>query len=115
MRNRTSQPREGTNYIAYENRQLKEQLAQREKKIEEQSRLLEECQQRKGVLENRLKEGVDTGASKAREFFGRLSERLRQKNDQLKAQVDELQVLVSELEQELKRLKPPVEPQPLTP
>ena len=115
--------------IAYENKQLKEQLAQREKKIEEQleqlaqqekkveeqSRLLEECQQKKEALETRFKKEVDDRVSRMQDLFGQLGERLRQKNDQLKAQVDELRAQVSELEQELKKLKPPVEPQPLTP
>jgi chromosome segregation ATPase len=40
--------------IAYENRPLKEQLAQQEKKIEEQDRLLGECQQRREILEKSL-------------------------------------------------------------
>jgi chromosome segregation ATPase len=37
--------------IAYENKPLKEQLAQQDKKIEEQDRLLKECQQKREVLE----------------------------------------------------------------
>ena len=101
--------------IAYENRQLKEQLAQQEKKIEEQGGLLEECQQRREVLEERFKEEVDAGISEVVEIFGRANRELLRGNNKLKAQVEELQAQVSELEQELKRLKPPVEPQPLTP
>ncbi len=112
--------------IAYENRQLKEQLAQqekrieeqlaqREKKIEEQSRLLEECQQRREVLEERFKEEIDTRMGKVMEVFAQLNKQLNEENNKLKAHVEELQGQVSELEQELKKLKPPVEPQPLTP
>jgi len=101
--------------IAYENRQLKEQLAQREKKIEEQSRLLEECQQRKGVLEERFKEEIDTRMGEVMEVFAQVDEERRQGNNKLKAQVDELQALVSELEQQLGELEFPEEPQPLTP
>ncbi len=101
--------------IAYENRQLKEQLAQQEKKIEEQGRLLEECQQRKKVLEKRFKEEVNAGISEVVEIFGRSNRELLRGNNKLKAQVEELQARVSKLEQELKRLKPPVGPQPLTP
>ncbi len=101
--------------IAYEYRQLKEQMAQQEKKVEEQNRLLEECQQKKEALETRFKKEADDRVSRMQGLFDQLSERLRQKNDQLKAQVDELRAQVSELEQELKKLKPPVEPQPLTP
>jgi len=101
--------------IAYENRQLKEQLAQQEKKIEEQGGLLEECQQRREVLEERFKEEVDAGISEVVEIFGRANRELLRGNNKLKAQVEELQAQVSELEQELKRLKPPAEPQPLTP
>jgi outer membrane murein-binding lipoprotein Lpp len=110
--------------IAYENKQLKEQLAQREKeieeqleqlaqqekKVEEQSRLLEECQQKKEVLETRFKKEADDKVSRMRDLFDQLSELLGQKNDQLRAQVDELRGQVSELEQELKKLKPPAEP-----
>jgi len=101
--------------IAYENRQLKEQLAQQEKKIEEQGGLLEECQQRREVLEERFKEEVDAGISEVVEIFGRANRELLRGNDQLKAQVDELQALVSELEQQLRELESPEEPQPLTP
>ena len=101
--------------IAYENRQLKEQLAQQEKKIEEQGRLLEECQQRKKVLEKRFKEEVNAGISEVVEIFGRANRELLRGNNKLKAQVEELQAQVSKLEQELKRLKPPAGPQPLTP
>ncbi len=101
--------------IAYENKQLKEQLAQQEKKVEEQSRLLEECQQKKEALETRFKKEVDDRVSRMQDLFGQLGERGRQKNDQLKAQVDELQGRVSELEQQLRELESPEEPQPLTP
>ena len=112
--------------IAYENKQLKEQMAQREKefggqiaqlekKIEEQSRLLKECRQREKIPEGRFREELDTTVSKMMDIFGEATEQLKQKNDQLKARVEELQGQVSELEQELKRLKPPAEPQPLTP
>jgi chromosome segregation ATPase len=41
-------------FIAYENKSLKEQLAQQEKKIEEQDRLLKECQQNREILEKKL-------------------------------------------------------------
>ena len=101
--------------IAYENRQLKEQLAQQEKKIEEQSRLLEECQQRKEVLEESFEDELDVRAGEILEFFAQVDKQLDEENNELKAQVKELQAQVSKLEQELKRLKPPAEPQPLTP
>jgi outer membrane murein-binding lipoprotein Lpp len=101
--------------IAYENRQLKEQLAQREKKIEEQGRLLEECQQRREVLEESFKDELDVRVGELLEVFAQLDKQLNEENNELKAQVKELQAQVSKLEQELKRLKPPVEPQPLTP
>jgi len=101
--------------IAYENRQLKEQLAQQEKKIEEQGRLLEECQQRREVLEESFKDELDVRVGELLEVFAQLDKQLNEENNELKAQVKELQAQVSELEQELKRLKPPVEPQPLTP
>ena len=101
--------------IAYENRQLKEQLAQQEKKIEEQSRLLEECQQRKEVLEESFEDELDVRVGEILEFFAQVDKQLDEENNELKAQVKELQGQVSELEQELKRLKPPAEPQPLTP
>lgn len=101
--------------IAYENRQLKEQLAQREKKIEEQGRLLEECQQRREVLEESFEDELDVRVGELLEVFAQLDKQLNEENNELKAQVKELQAQVSELEQELKRLKPPVEPQPLTP
>ena len=101
--------------IAYENRQLKEPLAQQEKKIEEQGRLLEECQQRREVLEERFKEEIDTRMGEVMEVFAQLDKQLNEENNKLKAHVEELQGQVSELEQELKKLKPPVEPQPLTP
>jgi len=101
--------------IAYENRQLKEQLAQQEKKIEEQGRLLEECQQRREVLEESFEDELDVRVGELLEVFAQLDKQLNEENNELKAQVKELQGQVSELEQELKRLKPPVEPQPLTP
>lgn len=101
--------------IAYENRQLKEQLAQQEKKIEEQGRLLEECQQRKEVLEESFEDELDVRAGEILEFFAQVDKQLDEENNELKAQVKELQAQVSKLEQELKRLKPPAEPQPLTP
>ena len=49
--------------IAYENKRLKEQLAQQEEKVEEQSRLLEECQQKKEAPEIRL-ESLDQSGFK---------------------------------------------------
>jgi len=112
--------------IAYENKQLKEQMAQREKefgeqiaqlekKIEEQDRLLEECQQRKEVLEESFEDELDVRVGEILEFFAQVDKQLDEENNELKAQVKELQGQVSELEQELKRLKPPAEPQPLTP
>ena len=101
--------------IAYENRQLKEQLAQQEKKIEEQGRLLEECQQRREVLEESFEDELDVRVGELLEVFAQLTKQLNEENNELKAQVKELQAQVSKLEQELKRLKPPVEPQPLTP
>ncbi len=101
--------------IAYENRQLKEQLAQQEKKIEEQGRLLEECQQRREVLEESFEDELDVRVGELLEVFAQLAKQLNEENNELKAQVKELQAQVSKLEQELKRLKPPVEPQPLTP
>ena len=101
--------------IAYENRQLKEQLAQQEKKVEEQGRLLEECQQRREVLEESFEDELDVRVGELLEVFAQLTKQLNEENNELKAQVKELQAQVSKLEQELKRLKPPVEPQPLTP
>lgn len=101
--------------IAYENRQLKEQLAQQEKKIEEQGRLLEECRQREKILEGRFREELDAEVSEMMDIFGQANRELNEENNELKAQVKELQGQVSELEQELKRFKPPAEPQPLTP
>jgi len=112
--------------IAYENKQLKEQMAQREKEfgeqmaqleetIEEQSRLLEEYQQRERIPEGRFREELDAKVSEMMDIFGQANREMNQENNELKAQVEELQGQVSELEQELKRLKPPVEPQPLTP
>ena len=101
--------------IAYENRQLKEQLAQQEKKIEEQGRLLEECQQRREVLEESFKDELDVRVGELLEVFAQLDKQLNEENNELKAQVKELQAEVRKLEQELKKLKPPVEPQPLTP
>jgi outer membrane murein-binding lipoprotein Lpp len=101
--------------IAYENRQLKEQLAQQEKKIEEQGRLLEECQQRREVLEESFEDELNVRVGELLEVFAQLDKQLNEENNELKAQVKELQAQVSKLEQELKRLKPPAEPQPLTP
>lgn len=112
--------------IAYENKQLKEQMAQREKefgeqiaqlekKIEEQDRLLEECQQRKEVLEESFEDELDVRVGGILEFFAQVDKQLDEENNELKAQVKELQAQVGELEQELKRFKPPAEPQPLTP
>jgi len=101
--------------IAYENRQLKEQLAQQEKKIEEQGRLLEECQQRREVLEESFEDELDVRVGELLEVFAQLDKQLNEENNELKAQVKELQAQVSKLEQELKRFKPPAGPQPLTP
>ncbi len=101
--------------IAYEYRQLKEQMAQQEKKVEEQSRLLEECRQREKILEGRFKEEIDTRMGKVMEVFALLDKQRNEENNKLKSHVEELQGRVSELEQELKKLKPPAEPQPLTP
>jgi len=96
--------------IAYENRQLKEQLAQQEKKIEEQSRLLEECQQGKRGLEERFEEELDAKISEIMEIFGEVDKELRQENGQLKARIEELQAQASELEQQLRELESPEEP-----
>lgn len=85
--------------IAYENRQLKEQLAQQEKKIEEQSRLLEECQQRKRGLEERFEEELDAKMNEIIGVFGEADEELRQENSQLKARIEKLQAQVRKLEQ----------------
>jgi outer membrane murein-binding lipoprotein Lpp len=101
--------------IAYENRQLKEQLAQQEKKIEEQGRLLEECQQRREVLEESFEDELNVRVGELLEVFAQLDKQLNEENNELKAQVKELQAQINKLEQELKKLKPPVEPQPLTP
>jgi len=111
---------------AYENKQLKEQVAQQEKefgeqtaqlekKIKEQNRLLRECQQKKEILEEKFEEQVHTSVSNMMDIFGDTTEQLAQENDQLKAQVEELQGRARKLEQELEKLKSPAEPQPLTP
>jgi chromosome segregation ATPase len=110
--------------IAYENKQLKEQMAQREKefgeqtaqlekKIEEQSKLLEECRRREKIPEGRFREELDAKVSEMMDIFGQTNMELSQENNELKAQVEELQTQVRKLEQELQRLKPPAEPQPL--
>jgi hypothetical protein len=101
--------------IAYENRQLKKQLAQQEKKIEEQSRLLEESRRREKIPEGRFREELDAQVSEVMGILGQANRELHRENNELKAQVEELQGRVRELEQELKRFKPPAEPQPLTP
>jgi gas vesicle protein len=89
--------------LTYENRKLKEQLAQQERKIEEQSRLLEKCQQEKDVLEKRFKEEVNASMGKMMEIFTQADEELRQEKKQLEARVEELQAQLRELEQELEK------------
>lgn len=101
--------------IAYENRQLKEQLAQQEKKIEEQGGLLEECQQRRKILEESFEDELDVRVGELLEFFAQLDKQLNEENNELKTRVEELQTQVKKLEQQLKDIESPTEPQPLTP
>jgi len=101
--------------MAQREKEFGEQIAQLEKKIEEQSRLLEECRQREKIPEGRFREELDAKVSEMMDIFGQANRELNRENNKLKAQVEGLQGQVSELEQELKRFKPPAEPQPLTP
>jgi outer membrane murein-binding lipoprotein Lpp len=111
--------------IAYENRQLKEQMAQREKefgeqtaqlekKIEEQNKLLEECRRKEKIPEGMFREELDAKVSEIMDIFGQANMELSQENSELRTQVEELQTQVKKLEQQLKNIESPAEPQPLT-
>jgi DNA repair exonuclease SbcCD ATPase subunit len=92
-----------------------EQSAQWEKKIEEQNKLLMECQQRREILEKKFEEEVSASINELVEIFRQSDEELHQENNKLRVQVEELQAEVSKLEQELKDIKSPEAPEPLTP
>ena len=104
---------------AQQEKKFEEQLAQQEKKIKEQNKLLSECQQRKEILEKRFEAEVDARISETVGFFGYVNEQLKQENDQLnarkmelEAQVEELKTKVSRLEQQLKIPITPPSPSP---
>jgi uncharacterized protein YukE len=110
--------------IAYENKQLKEQMAQREKefgeqtaqlekKIEEQNKLLEECRRGEKIPEGRFREELDAKVNEMMDIFGQTNMELSQENNELRTQVEELQTQIKKLEQRLKNIESPAEPQPL--
>ena len=98
--------------IANENRQLKKELEFSDKEIEKQKKSLDECLQKKKVLEEQSREDVKGMMD---EIFGKVieeSKKLGEENKNLKAQVQQLEALVRQLEKELQELKKPG-PQPL--
>jgi outer membrane murein-binding lipoprotein Lpp len=101
--------------LAQQKKEIKEQVAQREKQIEERNKLLEECQQRRKILEERFEGEVNTRINEKMAIFIQASEQMRQENDEFKAQVAELSAQVSKLEQQLKNIGSPTEPQSLAP
>ena len=93
---------EKENPLANENRQLKEQLEQRDKEIEKQKGLIAQCQQEKKVWAEQIQEstrGLTDSAIKDLEEIGRL----REENAKLKTQTEQLKVHVQQLEKELKK------------
>ena len=89
--------------IANENRQLKDQLEQTEKR-------LEKCRQEKEAMEERAQEDDSTPM----EFVIGENQRLSKENEELKVQTGQLEARVQELEEELQGLKEPANPQPLS-
>lgn len=88
--------------IANENRQLKKQIEQIEKR-------LEKSQQEKKAMEERPEEGASTPMG----FVIGENQRLTKENEELKTQIEQLEARVQELEKELQGLKEPAAPQPL--
>jgi len=94
--------------IAAENVELKGQLEQRDKEIEEQKELLERCLAEKKVLEEEADEKLEA-------FIGSLLEdlgdnvKLHEENKKLKSQIEALQKESSSLKAEIKQLKEEVE------
>ena len=76
--------------IADENKQLTEQLAQRNREIEKQKKLLEQCLKGKKVLTEQLKEKMGEMIRNALNNRDKETERLQEENKKLKAQIEEL-------------------------
>ena len=91
--------------IAAENRQLKEQLKQRDAGIERQKELLEKCLEEKKSLEEQMKEKIKSQVSDILALFGEADKEVREENEKLEAQIEELQKEIDNLKAEITRLK----------
>ena len=82
--------------IADENRQLKQQLTQSDRKIQKQKELLENCLEEKKNLRAMLQGQVKDLLGPAFEKISRENAELRKENERLKAQIEELKKQLEE-------------------
>ena len=77
--------------IATENLQLQKELNLRDREIEKQKELLEECRQEQLDLEEQSRKGVEGMMDLLSKSLGEEKERLRAENEALKAQIEKLE------------------------
>ena len=82
--------------IADENKQLKQQLARRDREIEKQKELLERCLEEKKNLKDMLQGQVKDLLSPALEKVSRERNELRKENEEFRAQIEELKKQLDE-------------------
>ena len=82
--------------IANENRQLKQQLARRDREIEKQKELVAKCLEEKKKLESLSQGQIENLMGGAFENISRESAELIEENEKLKAQIEELKKQLEE-------------------
>ncbi len=95
--------------LANENRQLKEQLEQRDKEIEKQKELLVKYQQEKKDWAEQIPESIKVPTENTLKYLEEIG-RLVEENAKLKTRIEQLEVHIQQLEKELKKS---AAPQPL--
>ena len=98
--------------IAQENMQLKKDLDNRNRKIEKQKELLDECMQEKKVLQKESKRNIQEQVKGVFDAVFEENIKLREENKKLKAQIEKLKKELEELRTK-PRLPLPDKPQPL--
>ena len=97
---------EKENPLVNENRQLKEQVEQRDKEIEKQKELIAQCLQEKEDWAEQTQKDIKGLMDSAIKDFEEII-KLREENAKLKSHIEQLETHIQQLEKELKKLAVP--------